>query len=284
MNNNEFIKIKKFVIEQLNKAPDKCRTETWLKHKKNIGTGNYSVSYIKCIPKNACKYDVVVKLSLNKKKIIKKSVDNEIKILNFLNTHDKKNHFVRLFAAYNCKIKNASFSIEIMEKLGLDIVDYVRKHKPSNKWWFDIYVQILEAINELEKLKINHNDVHFGNILMSKKGKIKLIDFGASTAENPALKVYAPRITTLYGKPDKHFVLGRDVYLFSMFLIGEVHDTLVKIPQIIVDISRDIVDYWENGSVSSPSNETFRSSKYNVNNNEEQPLSADLVLNMIGVK
>jgi serine/threonine protein kinase len=279
MNNNEFIKIKKFVIEQLNKAPDKCRTETWLKHKKNIGTGNYSVSYIKCIPKNACKYDVVIKLSLNKKKIIKKSVDNEIKILNFLNTHDKKNYFVRLFAAYNCKVKNASFAIEIMEKLGLDLVDYVKKHNTSDKQWFSIYIQIMKAINELEKLKINHNDVHFGNILMSKKGRIKLIDFGASTSENPALKVYAPRITTLYGKPDKHFVLGRDVYLFSMFLLGEVHDTIVKIPKMLINISEIIVSFWESGNGSNGISLTGESS-----NSSDQSLSADMVLNMLGVK
>lgn len=283
MNNNEFIKVKKFVIDQLNKAPDKCRTETWLKHKKNIGTGNYSISYIKCIPKSICKYDVVLKLSLNKKKIIKKSVDNEIKILNFLNNHDKYNYFVRLFASYNCKINKATFTLEIMEKLGLDIVDYVKKHKPSNKWWFDTYIQIIKAIGTLEKLKINHNDVHFGNILMGMRNKIKLIDFGAATSENSNLKVSAPRITTLYGKPDKYFVLGRDVYLFSMFLLGEVHDTLVKIPKIIVNISEDIVDYWENGNVSSSSNKTFRSLEYSINN-KEQPLSADLVLTMLGIK
>jgi mitogen-activated protein kinase kinase 4 len=47
-------------------------------------------------------------------------------------------------------------------------------------WWFDC-LQTVKALNYLkEELKIIHRDVKPSNILLDKRGNIKLCDFGIS--------------------------------------------------------------------------------------------------------
>lgn len=85
--------------------------------------------------------------------------------------------FVKIYSLHECKNKHINLIIEYIEGKTLqDIIDYsIPIDTLSVK---KILYQILKALNILNQHKILHNDLKPSNIMISKEGKIKIIDFG----------------------------------------------------------------------------------------------------------
>ncbi|WP_347173148.1 protein kinase family protein [Polaribacter uvawellassae] len=63
---------------------------------------------------------------------------------------------------------------------GLNIYKFIKKNKPKLKEREQLILEILKAFSIIHKKNVYHGDIHFGNILVTKNNKIKIIDFGLS--------------------------------------------------------------------------------------------------------
>ncbi|XP_052019044.1 sperm motility kinase 2A-like [Apodemus sylvaticus] len=104
-----------------------------------------------------------------------------------------------------------------------------------------IFKQILSAISYCHDLGIIHRDLKPGNIMIDRKGVIKLIDFGLSTLVNPGQKLNFHCGTLPYAPPE--IVLGRlydgpkvDIWALGVALYymtaGRVPFDAVKVPEL----------------------------------------------------
>lgn len=111
--------------------------------------------------------------------------------------HYSKNELENEFnELYNHKIKNVKFGYIITQykdntiSLHDFLNEFIKSYEDKSECKLDllknIIIQFLVAIHTLIKLGINHNDLHFGNILVEKLTKNKIISFENNTdfAEN----------------------------------------------------------------------------------------------------
>ena len=85
-----------------------------------------------------------------------------------------------------------------------------------------IFIQLLSAVSYCHNQGIIHRDLKPGNIVIDKKGRIKLIDFGLSTLVNPGQKLNYHCGTLPYAAPE--ILLGRlyDGPKVDMWALGVV--------------------------------------------------------------
>lgn len=171
-------------------------------------------------------------------KIIKKTKDNaeqletEVFIMDCLN--GKKYIIPKVFVA-----EDENFLIIYMEeKKGGDVFSYFNKFERFDECLsFVIFYQILEALNTMHNLKINHRDIKLENVVFDNENDMNcfLLDFGLSefwtNEKNPSsisrggsIKCAAPEVFTadtnrpINGMRADYFSLG--VVLFLM-TVGE---------------------------------------------------------------
>jgi diguanylate cyclase (GGDEF) domain len=64
---------------------------------------------------------------------------------------------------------------------GIPLGDYIKEHKISIKEFFNIALQIVQALSDIHNAGFIHKDINPANILYSKTGRISIIDFGLAT-------------------------------------------------------------------------------------------------------
>lgn len=128
--------------------------------------------------------DKVVKLidvsSLNTKheleKVVKK-VKREVTILKRLKN---KKHVVRYYSIDTIIYNGKNYIGIVMEYIrGVELRKLLGKDIPSEIFQ-SIVKQIAQALLEIHELNIVHRDIKMNNIMVTKKGIVKLIDFGFS--------------------------------------------------------------------------------------------------------
>ena len=61
---------------------------------------------------------------------------------------------------------------------GESLFDVIRKSRLEKKEWLDIAQQLFHGLKSIHDAGIVHRDFHLGNILITRKGKAKITDFG----------------------------------------------------------------------------------------------------------
>ena len=199
-------RINKFFLDEIvrNKVPE-CDISGWLKVKNKIGQGFIGEIYEVCIPKEKCKETAILKKTFFRNSEAKKAFRNETITFDYiwgLQSNLKNDpvlkkvhkidyrHFVLQFhhwegCSEKIKGENVKIGYQLLEKGG-DNFENVIKKKRSDKWWLNVLGQILSIIDDMNEIKVNHNDLHLGNLVVfnensSKNVILKVIDFGSAT-------------------------------------------------------------------------------------------------------
>lgn len=101
---------------------------------------------------------------------------NELEINKIIASSQYASHFPKLFA---------SGYWNGLQERPIHIFEYLGEELPEENWDKDkVYKVIKSRVKELHSLGITHNDIRIPNIHVSVSGKISLIDFGLSDANN----------------------------------------------------------------------------------------------------
>ena len=207
------------IKRELRKHKDKCTIFDWVILEDIISKGNFSETAKVCLTEK-CKDKFIIKLTKLTKEN-QKVVNNEITALKTLKNSQ---YIVNMYDNFECINDGKRTSVIIQELLGEDIHEIIKKNKNlPDSFYISVFKQTIRCIDILEKRRINHNDIHFGNLLMTldstlKNVKIKLIDFGGATGD----KRYKLRggVKTINRRKSKNgFVKGLDIHLFCSFII-----------------------------------------------------------------
>ncbi len=95
---------------------------------------------------------------------------DEIKLLHTI--HHK--NIVRIFNYYLYPEQTTGYLL--MEFIKGSLIDEFLKSNPDKLE--DVFLQVIDGFKYLEEIKILHRDIRPGNILVSEKGVVKIIDFG----------------------------------------------------------------------------------------------------------
>lgn len=234
-----------FLIELINKNVPACNVKGWLKLQKKIGEGSFGQVNEVCVPKDKCKHQAVLKKSIFRDSETKAAFINEAIILNYIwdlqldskASHGKSfkidyRHFILYFHHwFNCSAKvngkQVQVGYQLLEKGGMSLLEAMTR-KRSDKWWLNVLGQILTAIEDMNRIKINHNDLHEGNVILLKPNSVqdvlvKIIDFGAASIQSGILDNKEQRALTsglptfFFDRSPSNFKENRDlVLLFSL--------------------------------------------------------------------
>ena len=156
------------------------------------------------------------------------SFKQEIKILHKLN----HKNLVRIYSYY-C-YDSVFTGYIIMEYIrGQRLDDWMNNYPPFDpKSLNEVFIQLIDAFDYLEKNAIVHRDIREGNILIDNNGIPKIIDFGLgkiftqTTDSNDSLASQINRIG-LEALPNEYF-LHKYSSKTDMFYLGELFHRLIK--------------------------------------------------------
>jgi serine/threonine protein kinase len=155
-------------ITTLNKL-DLCKKNTIFEKKHILGKGSFGAVYKTCIYENRkCKQVIAVK------RIKSSKVDDYNREVNNLVKAVGGKGLTQIIANWNCKVDRNNYYYIVMTympgtKMGVT---------PRTRDWKTIIKNIFKAIEELDKRKINHGDLHEDNILIDQNDYVYIIDFG----------------------------------------------------------------------------------------------------------
>jgi serine/threonine protein kinase len=176
---------------------------------KNLGNGTYGQTYL--IKKGKLK--MVIK-AIYQKYTHSAQVMNEANVLKKLHTSCSKKHVLchtGVFEYDDSVDKGVFIVTEYID--GYDMFDYYYTHldkKNAERLTYSFILQAIESLNYIHNLKVAHLDIKPENIMISKKGDLKLIDFGGAGYFGKNCKVEQHTLTTQYLPPD---VVGNMVTL-----------------------------------------------------------------------
>jgi len=144
-----------------------------LKNIEIFSSNSYDDSYKSCEKFVDFLINNKTKIKLKNLKFVLNNFDKESLINNliFITPYSYRNQNYELDSDYYQKIKNSQFW------LFLTNVDDYCKILVENPKISNIIKQIIDGINEAKKYSIEKLDIHSGNIMKRKNGKIVLVDF-----------------------------------------------------------------------------------------------------------
>ena len=99
------------------------------------------------------------------------------KLSNFVSLEESDLDF-RLDILQEERHLNSSTFWLVQKDGGRTLLQYFKEEKLNHLQKIEIYLKVTKILKELQEMNIVHGDVHPGNILIDKKGKVSLIDFG----------------------------------------------------------------------------------------------------------
>lgn len=161
------------------------------------------------------------------KEVTPQYIENEIKLHKIFARLNIDKYFLKPIKYENNKIH--------YKKLNDDFHSYYKKiksHPEQIKFWFDFLDEISFVISVLEKNHIQHNDLHFGNIMFDKN-QFKIIDLETMTDYKTITPIFAN-----YSKAEKHrmgfsdkFHIGADLNQLLGYMLEDYYNDLPSILQ-----------------------------------------------------
>ena len=161
------------------------------------------------------------------------------------------NH-INVVRVYDCHLFPEEYSgFIIMEYIDGETVDkYLSRSDLTASQLGDIFVQLIDAFKYIETCKVIHRDIRESNIMITKTGVVKLIDFGLGkvcSANSAFLQMDSLKNQINRQAVDllpEEYDTGVYTSLTDMFYLGELMHRLVKKNPICADIFpyNDIVE------------------------------------------
>jgi tRNA A-37 threonylcarbamoyl transferase component Bud32 len=149
-----------------------------------IGAGFYGTTYALCNPLDGCEKFVA--------KIEWYPFYSYGKILNEVQCQLKVSNIgiaPHVYASWVCHKFLYSVSYTIMEQIhGENLVKLYTNQPANDKRFFTnfkrkYYKKLAEAISKMHSVGVYHTDLHSNNIMVTKKGQIKILDYGMAVNE-----------------------------------------------------------------------------------------------------
>ena len=204
---NKNIKVKKFPnisnIKSINKSKPisskKPKKENIYKIIKKIGEGSYGLVYLVISQKTSIRY-VLKKIDL--KGLSKEEIKETSNEVNLLKKLDHPN-IIKFIDVYKSR-RYLELFMEYAERG--DLYEQICKQKKKNKPFeekkiIDWLIQSCQALNFIHSKHIIHRDIKPHNIFLTKKGSVKLGDFGVSKTLNNTLEKAKTFVGTAYYLP-----------------------------------------------------------------------------------
>lgn len=212
-----------FVLEQ-NDETNVFTLETDLTKLNTISFGGFSIIIIyKAMYEDK---KIAVKIYCSKKNDINKAIKNEIHFYNSIDyQNDDNSKFICLcFGTLEEKYKEYNYSYIFLEKMKIDLYDYLKNDKQDSLNLMNNYNNIIKSLQDIHNgLQFVHNknyvynDLKLENIMISQDNKIKLIDFNCVY---PIELTYTKKINL-----KKHFVGTVDFLAPELFVVFKKNDS-----------------------------------------------------------
>lgn len=145
---------------------------------------------------------------------------DEIKILHLLNHPN----IVRIYNYHLYPEKHTGYIL--MEYVDGENIDLFLERNPEKL--NDIFIQTIEGFTNLERNKILHRDIKPNNILISKEGFVKIIDFGFGKKVNFEEEVNKSISLNWLYSPPADFKDGIYDFQTEIYFIGKLFEEIIK--------------------------------------------------------
>lgn len=117
---------------------------------------------------------------LNNRTSLMSDIENEIKIFHTIGSHPN------LISLQGIE-KTLKYTYLYMDYVrGIDLVDYIAENEVSVEMKKNIFKQLILAVKHMHDSGVYHRDIKPENIMITKTGKVKLIDYGLSSTKRYA--------------------------------------------------------------------------------------------------